>query len=120
MSLWWMVPVYVLFGISNVFTMIGLMEFFYDQMPDGMRSLGIALFSSTNGIGGLLSSALITIIDRITKKGGDSWFADNLNRAHLDYFYWLLAGITAFGVILFLYFAKSYVYRKRCIVGFNM
>ncbi|KAJ3677982.1 hypothetical protein LUZ60_001785 [Juncus effusus] len=111
MSLWWMVPQYVLFGVSDVFTMIGLMEFFYDQMPDDMRSLGIALFSSITGVGGILSSILVTTIDGITKKEGDSWFSDNLNRAHLDYFYWLLAGVTAFEFILFLYFAKSYVYR---------
>ncbi|KAG5027508.1 hypothetical protein JHK86_023422 [Glycine max] len=30
MSVWWLVPQYFFFGISNVFTMVGLQELFYD------------------------------------------------------------------------------------------
>ncbi|XP_047093297.1 protein NRT1/ PTR FAMILY 5.16-like isoform X2 [Lolium rigidum] len=90
------------------------LEFFYDQMPGELRSLGLALYLSVTGIGALISSALISFVDRVTSRGsGDSWFTDNLNRAHLDYFYWLLAGISAADLVLYLWLARSYVYNNR-------
>lgn len=110
MSVWWLVPQYVLFGISDVFTMVGLQEFFYDQVPNELRSVGLALYLSIFGVGNFLSSFLISYIEKAT--GQDGWFADNLNRAHLDYFYWLLAGLSAVGFIAYLYFARCYLYSR--------
>ncbi|KAM7497615.1 hypothetical protein LguiA_022029 [Lonicera macranthoides] len=89
------------------------MEFFYDQVPKELRSLGLALYLSILGIGSFLSSILISIIDNTTGADGqDGWFSDNLNKAHLDYFYWLLAGISAVALAAYLYFAKSYIYSR--------
>ncbi|KMT20138.1 hypothetical protein BVRB_1g001540 [Beta vulgaris subsp. vulgaris] len=113
MSIWWLLPQYVLFGISEAFTMVGLQEFFYDQVPNELRSVGLSLYLSIFGLGGLLSSFLVSVINKATSRGGEeSWFSNNLNRAHLDYFYWLLAGFSALGLALFVYFAKSYIYNK--------
>ncbi|TVU36369.1 hypothetical protein EJB05_18301, partial [Eragrostis curvula] len=113
MSLWWMVPQYVLIGVADVFAMIGLQEFFYDQVPDAARSLGLALFLSIFGVGHLLSSLLISVIDKATAKGGTSWFSNNLNRAHLDYFYWLLTGLCAVELVAFVFFSRVYVYKRK-------
>lgn len=114
MSWAWIVPQYAMMGVADVLAVVGLQELFYDQMPDGLRSLGLALYLSVMGIGGFISSLLISVIDGVTSSGGgDSWFADNLNRAHLDYFYWLLAGLSAVELALFLYFARSYVYKHK-------
>ncbi|KAK3043534.1 hypothetical protein RJ639_002113 [Escallonia herrerae] len=113
MSVWWLVPQYVLFGIADVFTMVGLQEFFYDQVPRELKSIGLALYLSIFGIGSFLSSFLIAIITKVTGGDGrDSWFSSNLNRAHLDYFYWLLGGISAVAFVAYVYFAKSYIYNR--------
>ncbi|KAL2934084.1 Protein NRT1/ PTR FAMILY 5.12 [Bienertia sinuspersici] len=114
MSIWWLLPQYVFFGISEAFTMVGLQEFFYSQVPNELRSVGLSLYLSIFGLGGLLSSFLVSLINKASSRGGgESWFPDNLNRAHLDYFYWLLAGLSTIGLGLFIYFAKSYIYNKR-------
>lgn len=114
MSVWWLAPQYLLFGVSDVFTMVGLQEFFYDQVPSELRSIGLALYLSIFGVGSFISSFLISVIENTTGgEGQDSWFSDNLNRAHFDYFYWLLAGLSAAAFIAYLYFTKSYIYNKK-------
>ncbi|RWR81106.1 Proton-dependent oligopeptide transporter family [Cinnamomum micranthum f. kanehirae] len=114
MSVWWLLPQYILFGLSDVFAMVGLQEFFYDQVPDGMRSVGLALYLSIFGVGSFISGFLISVIEMVTTKdNGESWFSNNLNRAHLDYFYWLVAGLSAIELGLFLYFSKSHIYKNQ-------
>lgn len=114
MSIWWLVPQYVLLGLADVFAMVGLQELFYDQVPTELKSLGLALYLSIFGVGSFLSSFLISVIQKITSAAGyDGWFSDNLNRAHLDYFYWVLSGLSAVALVVFLYFGKSYDYNRR-------
>ncbi|CAB4285986.1 unnamed protein product [Prunus armeniaca] len=113
MSIWWLVPQYLLAGLADVFTMVGLQEFFYDQVPNELKSIGLALYLSIFGVGSFLSSFLISAIDDATTWAGEtSWFSTNLNRAHLDYFYWLLGGISVVELASYLYFAKSYIYNR--------
>ncbi|CAI9786961.1 unnamed protein product [Fraxinus pennsylvanica] len=112
MSFWWLVPQYILCGMTNIFAMVGLQELFYDEVPCKLKSVGLSLFLSILGIGEFLSSFLISIIDNLTRRAdGDGWFSSNPNRAHLDYFYWLLAGLNALELLVFLYFSKSYNYN---------
>ncbi|KAL5558418.1 hypothetical protein UlMin_034629 [Ulmus minor] len=117
MSVWWLLPQYILVGVSDVFTMVGMQEFFYDQVPKELRSIGLALYLSVMGIGCFLSSFLVTAIEAATNGDGqDSWFSNNLNRAHLDYFYWLLAGLSVLGFASYMYFARSYIYNRGSTV----
>ncbi|KAK4483886.1 hypothetical protein RD792_011095 [Penstemon davidsonii] len=114
MSAWWLAPQYVLAGIADVFAMIGLQEFFYEQVPCDLKSIGLAMYLSILGVGSLLSSFLVSFIENATTKHGqDGWFANNLNRAHLDYFYWLLTGLSVVGFAAYIFFAQSYTYRRR-------
>ena len=113
MSLWWVAPQYVLMGLAMALADVGLEEFFYDQVPDAVRSVGLALCLSAMGAGSYASGMLVSAVDWATRGSGESWISDNLNRAHLDYFYWLLAGLAAVEVAAFLHFASRYVYRNE-------
>ncbi|GLJ13510.1 hypothetical protein SUGI_0214060 [Cryptomeria japonica] len=113
LSIFWMLPQYILFGMSEMFAMIGLQEYFYDQMPDTMRSLGIAMYLSVFGVGSFFSSILISLIEKVSSTGNkQNWFADNLNKAHLDYFYWLLAALNALFLCIYLAFSSCFIYKK--------
>ncbi|XP_078157471.1 protein NRT1/ PTR FAMILY 5.10-like isoform X2 [Carex rostrata] len=113
MSIWWLAPQNIIFGISDAFATVGLQEFFYDQVPDCLRSLGVALYLCIFGIGRFSSGFLISIIDGVTGGKEEGWFANNLNKAHIDYFFWLLAGLGFASFMVYLRFAKSYVYKIK-------
>ena len=114
MRVWWLVPQYVLSGVGDALAMVGFQEFFYDQVPNELRSVGIALYLSIFGLGNFLSSFLISAIEKVTGGDGqDGWFSDNLNKAHIDYFYWLVAGLGLLGLAGYVYFSKSYIYNKK-------
>lgn len=112
MSVFWLAPQFLIIGIADGFTLVGLQEYFYDQVPDSMRSLGIAIYLSVIGAANFLSSLLITFIDHVTEKSGKSWFGKDLNSSRLDCFYFLLAGITGVNLCIYAFVARKYTYKN--------
>ncbi|XP_022764382.1 protein NRT1/ PTR FAMILY 5.4 [Durio zibethinus] len=112
MSVWWLLPQYVLTGIGDVFTIVGLQELFYDQMPEEMRSIGAAAYISVVGVGSFINTAIISVVQMVTSRHGNVWLGDNLNRAHLNYFYWVLAGLSAINLCFFMWIANGFVYKN--------
>ncbi|OIT19403.1 protein nrt1 ptr family 5.7 [Nicotiana attenuata] len=112
MSVFWLAPQFLIIGIGDGFTLVGLQEYFYDQVPNSMRSLRIALYLSVIVAANFISSLLITIVDHITENSGKSWFGKDLNSSGLDYFYWLLAAITAVNLCVYVFVAGNYTYKN--------
>ncbi|OWM70700.1 hypothetical protein CDL15_Pgr014373 [Punica granatum] len=108
-SIFWLLPQYIILGISDVFTVVGMQEFFYREVPLRMRTMGFALYTSVFGVGGFLSALMISIIEATTR--GHSWFSDNMNEARLDKYYWLLALGSALSLLLYIALCK--LYRSR-------
>ncbi|XP_057807969.1 LOW QUALITY PROTEIN: protein NRT1/ PTR FAMILY 5.6 [Salvia miltiorrhiza] len=112
MSVFWLAPQFLIIGAGDGFALVGLQEYFYDQVPDSMRSLGIALYLSVIGAANFLSSLLITVVDHVTERSGKSWFGKDLNSSRLDYFYYLLAAITAANLAVYALVVRSYSYKN--------
>ena len=111
-SVWWLLPQFIVTGLSDAFTVVGLQELFYDQMPDAMRSLGAAAYISIVGVGSFLSSFIISLVETFSRNSGEPWLGNNLNRAHLDDFYWVLAALSAFCFGVYLWVANRFVYKR--------
>ncbi|KAK9106480.1 hypothetical protein Syun_022491 [Stephania yunnanensis] len=112
-SILWQIPQYFLVGAAEVFTFIGQLEFFYDQSPDAMRSLCSALSLLTTGLGNYLSSFILTVVTILTTRGGKpGWIPNNLNKGHLDYYYWLLAGLSLLNLLVYVVCAAKYKSKK--------
>jgi len=113
LNIFWQVPQYFLLGAAEVFTFVGQLEFFYDQSPDAMRSLCSALSLLTTSLGSYLSSFILTVVTYFTTKGGNpGWIPDNLNEGHLDYFFWLLAGLSFLNMFVYVVAAKRYKQKR--------
>ncbi|XP_050232561.1 protein NRT1/ PTR FAMILY 8.3-like [Mercurialis annua] len=109
LSIFWQIPQYMLIGAAEVFTFIGQLEFFYEQSPDAMRSLCSALSLLTTSLGNYLSSFILTMVTYFTTTGGKAgWIPDNLNKGHLDYFFWLIAGLSVANMFIYIVCAKKY------------
>uniref|UniRef100_A0A0E0L161 Major facilitator superfamily (MFS) profile domain-containing protein n=1 Tax=Oryza punctata TaxID=4537 RepID=A0A0E0L161_ORYPU len=116
MSIFWMLPQYILIGVGDVFSSVGILEFFYEQSPQGMQSLGTTFFTSGLGVGNFLNSLLVTAVDRVTRGrggGGKSWIGDNLNDSHLDYYYVFLLLLAVINLAVFVWVATRYEYKKE-------
>ncbi|KAL6008504.1 hypothetical protein ACLOJK_034016 [Asimina triloba] len=118
LSILWQIPQYTLIGASEVFMYVGQLEFFNGQAPDGLKSFGSALCMTSISLGNYVSSLLVTIVMEITKKGGSpGWIPGNLNKGHMDRFYFLLAALTTVDFVVYVACAKWYRYIKmegRC------
>ena len=65
-SVFWLIPQIVLLGFAEFF-FIGIIEFFYQQAPERMRSLAAALELVSFGIASFISSGLISTISHHTQ-----------------------------------------------------
>ncbi|RCV43483.1 hypothetical protein SETIT_9G297900v2 [Setaria italica] len=105
----WQAPAYAVLGAGEVFTAIGILEFLYDQSPDGMKSLGSTLAQLAVAVGNYFNSAVLATVSAVTARGGrPGWIPDDLNEGHLNYFFWLMAALVLVNLLHFLHFSMRY------------
>jgi peptide/histidine transporter 3/4 len=99
-------------GVADNFVEVAKLEFFYDQAPETMKSLGTACSTASYGLGGFLSTFVISAVADITQRHGrQGWILDNVNVSRLDYYYAFIAVISLFNFICFVVVAKFFVYN---------
>ncbi|KAK7384984.1 hypothetical protein VNO78_30689 [Psophocarpus tetragonolobus] len=109
MSVLWLLPRQFLDGFAEVFFGVGQNEFYITELPQSMSSIASCLPGLGNSGSHLISSIILSIIDKVTKAGGGvSWVSSNINQGHLDYYCWVIFGIMVLNVLYFLYCSKAY------------
>nr|AEK82130.1 dicarboxylate transporter [Datisca glomerata] len=108
MSMFWLGSQYAIFGVADMFTLVGLMEFFYEQSSASMKSLSTSISWCSLAFGYFTSTVMVEVVNKVS--GG--WLArDNLNKDHLNYFYWLLSLLSVINFGVYLVFASWYRYK---------
>ncbi|KAL0357670.1 UNVERIFIED_CONTAM: protein NRT1/ PTR FAMILY 6.1 [Sesamum calycinum] len=116
LSAYWLLIQYCLIGIAEVFCIVGLLEFLYEEAPDAMRSIGSAYAAVAGGLGCFAATILNNIVKSVTgdvEKRKPSWLSQNVNTGHFDYFYWLLTVMSVINFCAFLLAARRYQYRAK-------
>lgn len=114
LSAYWLLIQYCLIGIAEVFCIVGLLEFLYEEAPDAMKSIGSSYAALAGGLGCFAASILNSIIKSVTgnpDKRQPSWLSQNINTGRFDYFYWLLTVLSVINFCAFLYSSHRYKYR---------
>ncbi|KAL4563398.1 hypothetical protein LXL04_027439 [Taraxacum kok-saghyz] len=117
-SVFWLTFQYFVFGIADMFTYVGLLEFFYSQAPKPIKSISSCFLWSSMALGYFLSGIMVKIVNHVTKGGTKSggWLAgNNINRNHLELFYWLLAILSLINFVIYLFVAMRYKYRPQTL-----
>ncbi|CAO1939419.1 unnamed protein product [Urochloa humidicola] len=116
LSIVWQLPQYFVIAGAECFAVITQLEFFHGQAPDSMKSMLTAFALLTTALGNYLSSAIITFIARVTTVWqSPGWIPDDLNRGHLDYYYWCLAVLSLANFVVYLYFSCKYKLKRVVI-----
>lgn len=114
LSILWQIPQFVLIGASEVFMYVPQLEFFNGQAPEGLKSFGSALYTTSMALGNYLSIVIVTIVMKITTRDNmHGWIPAKLNKGHLEKFYFLLAALTTVDFVVYLLCARSYKYVRE-------
>lgn len=113
-SVFWLSFQYFIAVVADVFSYVGLLEFYYSQVPRGIKSLSTCFLWFSFALGYYLSSVIVNIVNSATKgiTSSRGWLAgNNLNTNHLNLFYWLLSILSFLDFLVYLFLAQRYKYR---------
>ncbi|MED6192192.1 hypothetical protein PIB30_007720 [Stylosanthes scabra] len=110
-SVFWLVPQYCLHGVAEVFSIVGHLEFLFDQSPESMRNTATALYCITTALGNYVGTMLVSLAHKYSGKD-HNWVPDrNLNRGRLENYYFLVCGIQVINLIYYVICAWFYTYK---------
>ncbi|KAI7753113.1 hypothetical protein M8C21_004980 [Ambrosia artemisiifolia] len=116
-SLFWLSFQYGIFGIADMFSLVGLLEFFYKEAPIGMRSLATSFAWISMSLGYFLSTVLVDSVNSVTRRVSPSkkgWITGLLlDDNNLNLFYWFLAVLSLINFAIYLLSASMYQYKKE-------
>ena len=115
LSIFWQLPQYSLCGLSQALAQPPNSAFFSGQPPDSMKTSTCAMSITTIGIGFLFGALMVVIVDLWSPE----WITNDLDDGHLEYYFFLVTGIQIIAVIIFVPYAREYIYKAGTEDGDN-
>ena len=113
-TFFWIAFQYLFLGSADLFTLAGLLEFFFTEAPTSMRSLATSLSWASLAMGYYLSTVIVSIVNSATSRSDHKpWLSgSNINHYHLERFYWLMCVLSGLNFLHYLFWASRYKYRS--------
>ncbi|XP_074316984.1 protein NRT1/ PTR FAMILY 4.6-like isoform X2 [Silene latifolia] len=110
----WIAIQYLFLGSADLFSLAGLLEFFFTEAPTSMRSLATSFSWASLAVGYYMNSVLVSVVNRVTGLSGHTpWLiGPNLNHYRLDRFYWVMCVLSGLNFLNYLFWARRYKYRS--------
>ncbi|KAJ7961273.1 Protein NRT1/ PTR FAMILY 5.7 [Quillaja saponaria] len=102
MSILALIPQFVLLGLMEGLAKEGLANFFYNHVPESIRTFSEPFHELVSGIGKFFSIPFVLIFK--------SWFSDTINDSHLDKYYLVLATLSFVLLCIYVYYCIKYGY----------
>ena len=74
-----------------------------------MKAMFISLEYTVKGVSYLLAALLVVVVDCWTPE----WIPNNLDHGHLEYYFFLTAGLMVLALIAFIPYARHYEFRSE-------
>ncbi|KAI6669645.1 hypothetical protein NL676_004530 [Syzygium grande] len=120
-SLFWLSFQYGIFGIADMFMVVGLLEFFYKEAPSGMQLLSTSFTWLLLSFGYFLSTIFVNVINSVTGRitpSKQGWLhGKDMNLNNLNLFYWFLAVLSCLNLANCVFWASWYMYKKHDAVS---
>ncbi|PIM98603.1 H+/oligopeptide symporter [Handroanthus impetiginosus] len=109
----WVALQYLFLGSADLFTLAGMMDFFFTEAPFSMRSLATSLSWVSLAMGYYLSSVLVELVNGVTGTFRHTpWlYGSHLNHYHLERFYWFMCILSGLNFLHYLFWAQRYNYK---------
>ncbi|KAG8377007.1 hypothetical protein BUALT_Bualt09G0123400 [Buddleja alternifolia] len=126
MSMFWMLPQFVLLGMNNGLLDRSIISFYTNQYPVSRHNMYVPLSpvspndmylpfvtSGVIGVGTLCGVLSVYVVGKVSERGGKmNWFQHNLNGSRLDKYYWTLSWLMAINLVVFIVVAIFYRYKE--------
>ncbi|GAU51755.1 hypothetical protein TSUD_291150 [Trifolium subterraneum] len=112
MSVMWLAPHFLLVACCHIFGTVGYTKFFNKESPNSMTTISNSLLCLSLSVGSNLSTIIVNIVHSYTgKQGGADWLASDINKGRLEYFYFIIVGLTVLNLCYFIFCAHRYRYK---------
>ncbi|KAJ1421078.1 Proton-dependent oligopeptide transporter family [Sesbania bispinosa] len=109
MSVMWLTPQYVFLGFCEVFSIVGHIQFYNSESPEKMRSIANSLQYLVLACSTYVGALVMNIVHKVARN--PDWLNNDIDAGRLDYYYFLIAGVSALNLVYIISRARRYHYR---------
>ncbi|XP_047309625.1 protein NRT1/ PTR FAMILY 5.5-like [Impatiens glandulifera] len=116
MSIFWLLPQFVLLGAVDGILETSLCDFLMDQVGPSMQGHILQFAFGVLGMGHMGSVLAVYVAGKVSEKVGKTgWFQHTLNKSRLDKYYLTLAWLSAVNLGIYVVMALLFAYQKSRI-----